>query len=454
MNDITCISSDDLKNWTDHGEVFNAPKDSSWGAQYSWAPVVVYRNNKFYMYYGNSAGSIGVAVSDSPTGPFKDTGKGPLVSGSTPGVNATSGMWIFDPGVFVDDDGQAYLYFGGNGEGNTRVIKLGNDMVSTIGSATKITAPAFLEDSWIHKYKGKYYYSYSTDWSKGAPTIDYMMSDNPITGFQYKGTVLPQPPENGNNNHHAIFTYKGNWYIAYHNRTVAKENGVDPGVERNVCLDQLYYNTDGTMKKVDITKDGLPQLKYVNPYYKNTAVNMNNEHGIETEKCSEGELNVSNIENGDWMKVRGVDFGDGAASFEARVASATSGGNIELRLDSPTGTLVGTCAVQGTSGWQNWATKTCTVSGAKGIHDLYLKFTGGSGYLFNISWWQFKSADSDFKLGDVNSDGKVDSVDYALLKRYLLDNSTKINTKNSDMNSDGIINSNDSAALKRTLLKS
>lgn len=400
INDITCISTDDMKNWTDHGEVFNAVTDSSW-ASLSWAPSVVFRNNKFYMYYGNGGGSIGVAVSDSPTGPFKDTRSGPLVSGSTSGVNPPSGFWCFDPGAFIDDDGQAYLYFGGNGEGNTRVIKLNNDMVSINGSAQQIIAPRFFEAAYMNKYNGKYYFTYSTDFSKGAATIDYMVSSSPITGFEYKGTVLANPPLNDyNNNHQSIFTFRGNWYIAYHNRALATQNGLSSNVrvyQRNFCVDRLNFNADGTIQQVQITTNGLSQLKNLSPYSVNEAETMAQGSGIQTEACSEGGRNVGFIENGDWIKITGVDFGSGAGSFEARVASQTSGGNIEIRLDSPTGTLIGTCEVGNTGGWQSWSTKTCTVSGATGVHDLYLKFSGGSGYLFNINWWRFDATSGNLR---------------------------------------------------------
>src|SRR5512142_1743993 len=187
MDDITCISTDDLKNWTDHGECFKASTGSRW-AKLAWAPAVVARNGKFYMYYGNGGSGIGVAVADAPAGPFKDPRTKALVDGGTPGVNPPAGMWIFDPGVLVDDDGKAYLYFGGNGTSNIRVIQLGADMTSTVGSAIALTAPHFFEDSWIHKRDGKYYYSYSTNWDAGAPTIDYMMSSSPTSGFQHVGT--------------------------------------------------------------------------------------------------------------------------------------------------------------------------------------------------------------------------------------------------------------------------
>jgi enterochelin esterase-like enzyme len=115
----------------------------------------------------------------------------------------------------------------------------------------------------------------------------------------------------------------------------------------------------------------------------------NTQSGIQTESCTEGGQNIGYIENGDYVGYNSIDFGSGAASFQARVASATSGGNIEIRLDSTSGPVVGTCSVNGTNGWQTWTTNSCNVSGATGVHDLYLKFTGGSGYLFNLNWWKF-----------------------------------------------------------------
>jgi len=86
------------------------------------------------------------------------------------------------------------MYFGGNGQNNIRVIKLGNDMISTVGSAMTMSAPRFFEAAYMHKYNGKYYFSYASDFSQGASKIEYMMSDKPTTGFQYKGVILPQPP--------------------------------------------------------------------------------------------------------------------------------------------------------------------------------------------------------------------------------------------------------------------
>jgi hypothetical protein len=119
------------------------------------------------------------------------------------------------------------------------------------------------------------------------------------------------------------------------------------------------------------------------------AESCDTQYGINTEPCSEGGLNVAGVHNGDWCAYYNVDFGNGADEFQARVASSTSGGSIEIRLDSSTGTLIGTCAVTGTGGWQNWVTKTTAVTGISGVHDLYLVFTGGGGYLLNVNWFTF-----------------------------------------------------------------
>jgi hypothetical protein len=119
------------------------------------------------------------------------------------------------------------------------------------------------------------------------------------------------------------------------------------------------------------------------------AETYSSQSGIATENCGEGGLDVCNIENGDWIVFNNFNFSSNPTGFQARVASATSGGNIEIRLDSSTGTLVGTCPVTGTGGWQTYTTKTCSVSGASGTHNLYLKFTGGTGFLFNVNWFQF-----------------------------------------------------------------
>ena len=145
------------------------------------------------------------------------------------------------------------------------------------------------------------------------------------------------------------------------------------------------------------------------------AEDYDTQSGTDTETCSEGGQNVGWIENGDYLVFERIDFGGGAVSFDARVASDASGGNIELYLDSLSGTLIGTCTVSNTGGWQTWVTRSCPVSGAAGIHDLYLKFTGGSGYLFNVNWWQF------IRYGDMNADNIVNEIDLSDFVVYWLE---------------------------------
>lgn len=131
--------------------------------------------------------------------------------------------------------------------------------------------------------------------------------------------------------------------------------------------------------------------KGLSAFEKIEAEKYSSHNGIETEACQDigGGSNVGYINNGDYVAYKNVDFGAGASGFQARVASGTNGGMLEIRLDSPNGKLVGSVYVPGTGGWQNWTNVTCSVSGANGKHDLYLVFTGGSGYLFNINYFTF-----------------------------------------------------------------
>jgi len=392
MHSITCFSTDDLKNWTDHGVVLSVPANASW-ANLAWAPSAVSNNNIVYLYFANGAGTIGVTTSSVPSGPFNDARGSPLISGSTPGAS-TPTQWLFDPCAFIDDDGTPYVYFGGQYPTNARVIRLGANLTSVAGSAMPVFATNFFEASYMHKRGGIYYFTYCNRFEVGA-AIYCETNSNPTNGFVPEGVVLPNPPTNVfNNNHQAIVGYQGNWYIAYHNRSVAKQNGLsdsDAVYKRSLCLDKVNYNANGSMQQVTATTDGLTQLKNLNPYTRVEGETIAKEIGIKTEVCGEGGLDVAYVTNGSWIRVRGVDFGSGASVFYARVASAGSGGNIELHLDSLSGTLAGTCPVAPTGGWQTWTTTNCSVSGASGVHDLYFKFTGGAGNLFNVNWWEFQS---------------------------------------------------------------
>lgn len=187
-------------------------------------------------------------------------------------------------------------------------------------------------------------------------------------------------------NHPGVIDYKGNSYFFYHNGALPGGGGFD----RSVAIERFVYNADGSIPQMNMTTTGAPRIDTLSPYQRQEAELIAWSSGVSTEVCSEGGLDVCNINNGDYIKVEGVNFANGAKSFSARVASATTGGNIELHLDSLHGALVGTCAVRNTGGWQTWTTITCSVSNATGVRDLFFVYTGSStGFLFNINWWEF-----------------------------------------------------------------
>jgi hypothetical protein len=392
MNDWRCFSTNDMVNWTHHGSPLSW-KSFEWSKGDCWAGQCIERDGKFYYYVPTTKKGggmvIGVAVSDSPTGPFKDPLGHPLVE---------AGWGDIDPSAFIDADGQAYLYWGNPA---LKYVKLNKDMISydkTVGVVTvpltaesfgkrtgnKDRATLFEEAPWFYKRNGLYYMVYA---ASGIPeNIAYATSSGPTGPWTYRGIIMPT--QGGSfTNHPGLIDYKGKSYFFYHNGALPGGGGF----ARSVCVEQFNYNDDGTFPTMNMTPSGPSQIGTLNPYVQTEAETICWESGIETETCSEGGIDVCNIENGDYIKVKGVDFGAGATSFEARVASATSGGNIEIRLDSPTGTLAGTCAVAGTGGWQTWVTQSCPINGASGVHDLYFKFSGGSGSLFNFNWWKFEA---------------------------------------------------------------
>jgi len=384
MHSIVCISTSDMKNWTDHGIVFQVPEGASW-AQNSWAPQPIAREGTIYLYFGNSASGVGVATSTNPIGKFADAKGSYLVNSSTPGASGTD-SWLFDPGALLDSDGTGYLSFGGNGETNARIIKLGSDLTSVSGSAAMLAPTGFFEASFLFKRKNTYYFAYSSDTAHGL-RIDYLSSTSPMSGYTYRGVLAGQPPVNDNNNHASEFEFMGQWYHAYHNRSVAKQAGIDATYKRNLALEALNFKSDDTIEQVTYTTDGVSQVGSLNPYVRVEAETMKAQSGIETESCSDGGMDVTSIGDGDWVSVRGVDFGAGAKTFSARVASTSAQGAIEVRTGSPTGMVLATCDVPMTGGLQKWQTTSCNVSGASGvIKDLYFRFKGGG---FGFDSWQF-----------------------------------------------------------------
>ncbi|UGU16408.1 glycoside hydrolase family 43 protein [Sinomicrobium kalidii] len=250
MKEWLVFSSADMVNWKEH-KVPLKVSDFKWAKADAWAAQVIERNGKFYWYvtvtHATVPGkAIGVAVSDSPTGPFKDAlGKALVTNDMT---KATDISWDdLDPTVFIDDDGQAYLYWG-----NTvcYYAKLKENMVEFDGPIHTVDLPDFTEAPWIHKRDDWYYLSYAYQFPEKTA---YAMSKS-ITGpWEFKG-ILNEIAGNSNTNHQAIINFKGKDYFIYHNGGIPTDGG---SFRRSVCIDYLYYNPDGTMKRVVMTSEGV-----------------------------------------------------------------------------------------------------------------------------------------------------------------------------------------------------
>ncbi len=369
MDNYKLFSTVDMVNWTDRGIICEG-KDFKWFTDNAWAPQAIPRNGKIYLYVplnNNTGAKIGVAVSDYPTGPFVDpVGK----------AIAQEGQMAIDPTVFIDDDGQAYLYWG---NGNLRMVRLKEDMITPTGSVTsRISLQGFTEGPWFYKRGSIYYMVYAGSGER----ISYATSDKPTGPWNYKGDIFGNP--NIGTNHPGVIDYKGHSYIFYHNGALS---GGD-SFKRSVCVEEFTYGADGSIPKLTMTKQGPAPVGTLDPYQRVEAETIADSRGLKTEVCNDigGGINLTSINNGDTLKVREVDFTDGAVSFEARVSSSGGNAKIELRLGSQTGTLIGTCDVSGAS---SWTTKTCNVTGVTGKHDLVMKFVGGNGDLFKFNYWKF-----------------------------------------------------------------
>ena len=250
MNEWLCFSSTDMINWKEHPVPLKA-KDFSWARGDSWASQVVERNGKFYWYvtveHGSIPGkSIGVAVADRPEGPFKDALGRALVTNDM--TKATDISWDdIDPSVIIDKDGQAYLFWG-----NTKCYyaRLKPNMTELDGPIQTIDLPFFTEAPWIHHKNGWYYLSYAYQFPE---KIAYAMSRSIHGPWQFKG-ILNEIAGNSNTNHQSIIEFKGKSYFIYHNGGIPTEGG---SFRRSVCIDRLYYEPDGRMRRVVMTSEGL-----------------------------------------------------------------------------------------------------------------------------------------------------------------------------------------------------
>ena len=388
VNKINCLSSEDLVNWTDHGSIPVAGTDgiAKW-ATCSWAPCAAHKTingkEKFFLYFCNGGNGVSVLTADSPTGPWTDPLGKALITRATP--NCSDITWLFDPAVIVDDDGTGYLCFGGgvpDGKdampGTSRIVKLGDDMISLAGTPVTIEAPYLFEDSGINKIGDTYYYTYCSNWNTAgnaygmtSGAIEYMTADNPLGPYTYGGELFRnQGTFFGlyGNNHHSLCTLDGQLYLFYHNRSVEKAMGIE-GNYRSPQVDAVTMQ--GTkMQAVTGTMTGIAQKKTINPYQTVQAETMSNQAGIQVRGL--GDTVVTEIDQGDWIKISGVYFSKGASQIAIK-ASSKSGCAVKICTGSPTGKAVGYAEIP--SGGK-MTTVSAAVQGLNDTQDLYFVFSG------------------------------------------------------------------------------
>ena len=400
MQEWRVYSTKDMVNWLDHGSPL-ALESFSWADDRAWASQTVERDGKFYWYicaHSKLSGgmAIGVAVSDSPTGPFKDALGKPLFE---------NGSWDhIDPTVFIDDDGQAWLMWG-----NPQVyyLKLNRDMISYEGELGMLpmTEEAFggpmmkerekgkkykdsyVEGPWLTKRNGTYQLLYAAG---GVPEhISYSTAPSPLGPWKYAGEIMPLCDTNSFTNHCGVADYKGHSYFFYHTGKLPQGGGFG----RSVAVEEFKYNADGSFPTIMPTDEGVRPIGEFDPYRKVEAETMAFSKGVKTEQNDEVGVYVSDIHNGDYIKLQNVCFcNKQPRTFTARVASGLRGGQIEVRIDSLKGQLLCRLEVPATGGWEKWQTLTADFTElVKGRHDMYLVFTGRKGpKLFNFDWWEMR----------------------------------------------------------------
>ena len=435
ITSLRVVSSADLMNWTDHGEIEVAGRNGGNGpaiwASHSWAPAIAYKQvngkDKFFLYFANDASGIGVLEADTPLGPWRDPIGAALITKQTPGCAGVE--WCFDPAVLVDDDGEAYIYFGGGvpaGQSDNpktaRVAKLGADMISIVGEAKEIDAPCMFEDSGIFKFGDKYYYSYCSNFTKsskpGYPntgTICYMVSDDPMGPFEYKGEIFSNPQVwfgVGGNNHHATFVFNNKSYFIYHAQTVSKALGVERGY-RSTHIDEIKLNDKGEILPISGTYEGIPQLKVMNPYERIEAETIAWNAGVKASVTGrlgnlfeDYNMVLTDLQEGDWTSVSQLDFGSTGADKITLAVGSKDGGTIEVRVGYPEGKTIGTINVPETGSNHTYQLVTGDIEKVTGTQNIFLIFhekkTGATKEIYqeNLAnlWAAVKEAESSLPL--------------------------------------------------------
>lgn len=328
MDRYHVFSTDDLKHWRDEGEILRAG-DISWGRPeggFMWAPDCAFKDGTYYFYFPHPSGTdwnttwkIGVAKSSKPASDFTSAGY----------IEGLDGRSMIDPAVFIDTDGQAYLYYGGGGR--CQGGKLQDNMVQVDGEMREMTGLIdFHEATWVFKRNGIYYLTYS-DNHPDANRLRYATSSNPLGPWTHKGIYLQ--PTGCDTSHGSIVEYKGKWYAFYHNKSLSGQGNL-----RSLCVDELKFNEDGTIQTVFQTKAAMPGANEgplhnrATVTYEAETASDGNRATVENDDAASGGKSVQNLHLADafveWKQIDGGKSG-GQATLDISYASAE---NAKLHL--------------------------------------------------------------------------------------------------------------------------
>lgn len=383
MADYHVFSSENLTDWTDHGMIVSQNK-VAWvdSASYSmWAPDCIERNGKYYFYFpanknvadanGRKGFGVGVAIADKPEGPYI-----PL-SEPIKGVNG------IDPNVFIDKDGQAYLYWA---MGNIMVAKL-KDNMTELASEPQIIAnlpqKGLKEGPFLFERKGVYYLTIPHVENK-IERLEYAIGDNPMGPFKMAGVVMDESPVNCWTNHQSFVEYKGQWYLFYHH------NDYSPKFDKNrsICIDSLSFNTDGTIRKVKPTKRGVGLTAAT------SAIQIDRYSRISDKGIQVDFLDSTNTFKGwitkfqepnAWVQYNAVKFGPEKLKLVELNVLSPEGATLQIRLDKPNGTIVSEIKIPKTTEWTTLAGKVSKIS--TGVHNLIVVAKDSP---VEVDWLKFK----------------------------------------------------------------
>lgn len=384
MEDYHVFFSENLTDWTDHGIIVQQNK-VPWllpNSYSMWAPDCIERNGKYYLYFpstpkdtlGIGKGfTIGVAVADTPTGPF------------LPQTNPVKGVRGIDPNVFIDKDGQAYLYWS---QGNIFGAKLKENMLeldSEVKTLGDLPSKGFKEGPYVFERNGIYYMTYPHVENK-IERLEYAISDNPLGPFKVMGVIMDESTTGCWTNHHSIIEFKNQWYLFYHH------NDYSPTFDkaRSVRVDSLSFNSDGTIKKVIPTLRGVGVTNAVSEIqidrYSTISKKGVSISFVDTLDNFKGWKTVFNNSDA-WIQYNSVDFGKKALKSVVVKAMSSTGGLLQVYTKGINGELIAKVKIPVTNDWKE--IKVPVTNFQEGIQNLYVTLKD-SNKVVEVDWISFK----------------------------------------------------------------